>query len=212
MAVTPLRPRRTQAERRAVTRAALLDAAVACLVERGYAGTTTPAVCVRAGLSQGALFKHFPSKPALVGAAAAHLFESLIGQYLQELTRAARRADRAEAAVRALWTVFQRPELMTALELYLAARQDPALAAELKPVMDGHARALREQARELFPSAADAPRFAPTLDLILETLQGMALSHAIAPDPAHERRVLALAIDLARQAVGTAPRRRAAGG
>jgi hypothetical protein len=78
--------------------------------------------------------------------------------------------------------------------------------------MGGHARALREQARRLFPGAADAPRFAPTLDLILETLQGMALSHAIAPDPAHERRVLALAIDLARQAVATAPRRRAAGG
>ncbi len=203
------RPRRTQAERRATTRAALLDAAVGCLVEQGYAGLTTPAVCARAGLSQGALFKHFPSKPLLVGAAAAHLFEALLADYLRELARTARRADRAETAVRALWTVFQRPQLMTVLELYLAARKDPVLAAVLKPAMNRHARALREEARRLFPGAAAAPRFAATLDVLLELLQGMALSHAIAPDPAHERRVLALAIDLARRAVAAAPRRAA---
>ena len=199
--------RRTQSERRATTRAALLDAAVACLVERGLAGTTTPAVCARAGLSQGALFKHFPSKPALVGAAAAHLFDALTARYLDELARAARRADRTEAAVRALWAVFQRPELMTALELYLAARNDAALAAALAPVMDRHARQLRELARRLFPEAAATTRFAATLDLLLETLQGMALSHAIGPDRAHERRVLALAVELARQAVTPVRRR-----
>jgi AcrR family transcriptional regulator len=209
MPAVALAPRRTQAERRASTRAALLDAAVACLLERGHAGTTTPAVCARAGLSQGALFKHFPSKPALVGAAAAQLFEALTARYLDELARVSHRADQAEAAVRALWTVFQRPELMTALELYLAARSDPALAAALGPVMNRHARQLRELARRLFPAVAAAPRFAATLDLLLELLQGMALSHAIAPDPTHERRVLALAIDLAREAIAP-PRRRAA--
>src|SRR5437016_2892210 len=39
--VTALKPRRTQAERRAATRAQLLDATIVCLHERGYAGTTT---------------------------------------------------------------------------------------------------------------------------------------------------------------------------
>jgi hypothetical protein len=44
-------------------------------------------------------------------------------------------------------------------------------------------------------------RFAGTLDLLLELMQGMALSRTVAPDPAHERRILALATDLARAAL-----------
>src|SRR5437016_5007169 len=51
-AVETLRPpRRTQAQRRATTRARLLDAAVDCLAEFGYQGTTLPDVARRAGLS-----------------------------------------------------------------------------------------------------------------------------------------------------------------
>ena len=60
----------TQEERRAGTRAALVEAALGCLVDLGVAGTTTAAVCARAGVSSGALFNHFPSKAALLGAAA----------------------------------------------------------------------------------------------------------------------------------------------
>ena len=41
--------RRSQAERSAATREALLDAAIECLIEEGYASTTTNAVAVRAG-------------------------------------------------------------------------------------------------------------------------------------------------------------------
>jgi len=39
--------RRTQEERRAATRAALLDATIECVVEDGYAGTTTTRVVER---------------------------------------------------------------------------------------------------------------------------------------------------------------------
>ena len=46
--------RRTHAERRETTRLALLDAAVACLIEDGYAALTTRKVAERAGVSQGA--------------------------------------------------------------------------------------------------------------------------------------------------------------
>ena len=40
---SPTTTRRTQAQRRAATRLALVEATVQCLVERGYAATTTRA-------------------------------------------------------------------------------------------------------------------------------------------------------------------------
>ena len=193
--------RRTQAERRATTRGALLDAAVASLVAVGYARTTTTEVCKRAGVSQGALFKYFPTKEALVSAAAAHLLDGLVGGYLDAFTRIPRGSDRATTAIRLMWSVFCRPELSAAFDLYLAARGDEGLARCLAPVIDRHARTLRTEARRLFPEVGGTPRFEALLDLLLELMQGMALSRAISLDPAHERRVLGLATELARAAI-----------
>ena len=59
------RVRRTQEERSAATRAKLLDATIDCLIELGYAGTTTTLIAERAGVSRGAQLHHFPSKDAL---------------------------------------------------------------------------------------------------------------------------------------------------
>src|SRR3954464_15263723 len=72
MATTPS-SRRSQAERSAATREALLDATLACLVEDGYARTTTARVAERAGVSRGAHLHHFQTRDALLAAAADHL-------------------------------------------------------------------------------------------------------------------------------------------
>ena len=65
--------RRSQDERTAQTRARVLDAVLGCLVERGYAGTTTTAVAARAGVSRGAQLHHYRTRAALVAAAVEHL-------------------------------------------------------------------------------------------------------------------------------------------
>ncbi|MFC5955031.1 TetR/AcrR family transcriptional regulator [Streptomyces pratens] len=57
---------------------ALLDATLAVLSESGYGGLTTAAVAARAGVSTATLYRRWPSKEALVVAAAA--------AYAQELT------------------------------------------------------------------------------------------------------------------------------
>src|ERR1700712_2169365 len=65
--------RRSQAERSAATREALLDATLKCLVEDGYAKTTTARGAERGGLSRGAPLHHFQTRDALLAAAAEHL-------------------------------------------------------------------------------------------------------------------------------------------
>ena len=54
--------RRSQAERRAATRGALLGAARELFAAEGYSGVSTEALVRRAGVTRGALYHHFPDK------------------------------------------------------------------------------------------------------------------------------------------------------
>jgi AcrR family transcriptional regulator len=178
----PPQHRRSQAERRATTRAALLDAAIAALVELGFARTTTTEVCRRAGLSQGALFAHFSSKAELVAAAAERLFAALIADYRVRFGAIPAGADRVAAAVDTLWEVFSQPRIHAAFALYEAARTDGELAATLAPVVARHGANLRSEARAVLPEAAGLPRFDSLVDLAVNAMQGLALGGASADD------------------------------
>ena len=60
--------RRTQSERRAHTRAALIDAGRILFTERGFAGAGREDIVEHAGLTRGALYHHFASKEDLFAA------------------------------------------------------------------------------------------------------------------------------------------------
>src|SRR5918995_2056420 len=74
--------RRTQAERRAVTRKALLNATIEVLADVGYARLTTADVCTRAGVTRGAQAHYFATKADLVIQALLHLTEEMVGDLL----------------------------------------------------------------------------------------------------------------------------------
>ena len=166
----------TQEERRAVTRAALVEAALDCLVERGVAGTTTAAVCTRAGVSSGALFNHFPTKAALLGAAAEQVLGDALTDYVARFTDSSgTSADLLGDAVRLLWQIHAEPRLSAVLELFVSARTDTDLAAALQAVNEPHTARVLAVARHLLPGYADHPEFEAMFDLVISAVVGVTL-------------------------------------
>src|SRR5277367_6449994 len=69
------RPRQSQAERSAGTRARLIEGAIACLHRLGYAATTVSIVAQQAGVSRGAMTHQFPAKTDLMLAVVRAVFD-----------------------------------------------------------------------------------------------------------------------------------------
>src|SRR5216683_8013491 len=97
--------RLTQDEKTAETRRRLLDSAILCLIDRGYANTTTSEIAERAGLSRGAQLYHFPKKEELLTSAVEHLFELKFGEIKEKVSRLTNENDRRAMAIDMLWEV-----------------------------------------------------------------------------------------------------------
>ena len=173
----------TQAQRRASTQAKILDATVEALVAVGYAGTSTPEICRRAGVSQGALFRYWPTKADLLADAAAHLLGRVTTAYEQAFTG---RNVGVREALEALWSAYRQPDLLAALELYVASRTDPELAAALARIEPAHRANLQRIAmRVMDPEVVALPGFASFVELALAAVQGASVGAAVR-DTSHD--------------------------
>jgi AcrR family transcriptional regulator len=170
--------RRTQRERTEASRARLLEAAVSCLAERGYAGTTLPEVLRRAGLSNGAMWRHFPSKAALLSAAAVHAEEAFLGAAVPSTSRPRTgEADRLDRAVKALWQFSQTEAFQAVIELLRASRADEDIRAGLGAVDAALAAATtRWFVTAVGPDVADHPRAGANLRQLVLAMHGAALT------------------------------------
>jgi AcrR family transcriptional regulator len=186
---------RTQAMRRAQTRARLLDSTVQCLIELGYAGTTTPVVCERARLSRGALLHHFPTKIELVIAAVAHL-AARTGEKIRARapsSAGATRAGRLDASLELIWQSFSGPLFYAALELWVAARTDAELHEHLYALERTLGKAIAQVCESLLePTPAERAAYRDQVELTLYMLRGMALQRILRPDDGERRRLFGL--------------------
>jgi AcrR family transcriptional regulator len=179
---TPLRARRTQAERTAATRGALLDATFDSIVELGYGATTTTEVAHRAGVSLGALLHHFPTKAELLTAAVAHAFDRRLEEFRKAVADLEPGADKLDAVLDLLWSMFSGPTFKACLELWVAARTDPDLAQAVVGIDREFMATSQEIFAELFPAEAGFadPTFQRIgLHMAYALLDGLAFSRLI---------------------------------
>jgi AcrR family transcriptional regulator len=176
--------RRSQAERSAATREALLDAAIDCLIDDGYASVTTSRVAERAGLSRGAHLHHFQTRNALVAAAVEQLAERWLAELRDASAALPEDAGRTVAGLDLLWAHYASPLYQAALDLWTDARNDPDLRERLVEVERLLDRQTLELADRLFPARADMREL---VQLSVATVRGLAMLDTLHPDGARSR-------------------------
>jgi AcrR family transcriptional regulator len=185
------RPRRTQAERRAATRGALLDAALDCLVEDGYVNFTTRRVAERAGVSQGTQQHYFASKTDFVVEAMRHATQQITDDVLRRVDiRALYDPAEQEELLDQLWSIHRSPAFKAFLELWIAARTDVELRRNMRK-LEREITQTVDKATQALLSGADAgsaPRILAFIDFGLATLRGYALLSPVVPNAELERR------------------------
>lgn len=166
----------------------LLDATIECLVERGYAGTTTSEIVRRAGVSRGAQVHHFPTKAELVRSAVRHLAAKRDQELRREFDRLGASGDRVSTAIDLLWSGYAGPLFTAVLEMIVAARTDGELAEVFATLQLDVQRSIENFCRETFgPEVVRRRGFRDGLALTINVMHGLALSRMAAGDSGDEQ-------------------------
>jgi AcrR family transcriptional regulator len=184
--------RRTQAQRRADTIAALVDATIATISEVGYHGTTATEICARAGVSQGALFHHFPTLVDLVVTALGRMTEQRIARYVEFADDVMASVGEPADLLRMAGQLAGDPVATVWAEVTIAARTDLELRQRVGPAIEARWSLIRAAATA-FPGLAvmDPLQRDAWLQLLRGTLELAPLVGPLATDgdaAADERR------------------------
>lgn len=171
-----------QAEKSAMTRTAILEAAISCFVEHGYGQTTTSLIAEHAGVSRGAMMHHFPSRIAVIMAVVEYLHAKRLEEYRSLMAG----IDRPDAkltpedirrSVKYAWRYVNLPSFVAYQELLTAARTDPELREVLQKTERDVETMFLETVKQVFPHLKNLNTLELANDMIQFTMRGMAMSH-----------------------------------
>lgn len=162
------------------TRTSILDAALDCFYDLGYAKTTTEQVAKGAGVSRGAMLHHFPSRADLIGAAVNHLNQKRLTVFEEQERKINEGAEHSkiEEGIDAFWEQLHSPLFTVFHELQVAARTDKDLDKILRPAMHQFDASWRKLSASVFPDLALSEEFATANMLTVYLLEGMAVRGA----------------------------------
>lgn len=174
-----------QAEKSLMTRTSILEATLQCLVNIGYAQTTTEKIAKQAGVSRGAMTHHFKSRAEVFYAAAKYVTEKRAVEYDRQIAGVRvlpgslpTLQDMRDTMV-ALQKYYATPSFIALNELLRGARTDADLKRTMVPLEKSLDKKISESMLKRFPylSAVEDTR-EMLMDLILSSLQGIALDLA----------------------------------
>lgn len=164
-------------EQRVATARRIVEAAVECLVAKGFAATSTVEVQRRAGVSRGALLHHFPTREQLFAAAVYRLVELNLEAMREELAAAPPELD---AVGRGIWVMRRastRPTFGAELELWGASRADQNLHAALGVAERAVRKDLYEMVDEIFGwEVSRAPNYQLLVELSVQLVRGLSIT------------------------------------
>lgn len=173
----------SQRQRSEISRSTLLDAAISCLNEFGFAGTTTLKIQERTGFSRGRLLHQFGSRAELLVAAVQHLAASRFASVQsQELAGSA--VERTREAIVLLWSTYDGPLFWAAMETWIGARTDPGMADALRIEEHKLGSVIREMCDNLFgDDLIKHPNYPAFREMLITSMRGVALTYAFERRP-----------------------------
>jgi AcrR family transcriptional regulator len=176
-------------DRSRATRQRLLEAAVACLAEHGWAGSTVSVVAERAGVSRGAAQHHFPTREDLFTAAVEYVAEER-STALRALFPEGAAGDR-RAVVSALVDLYTGPLFRAALHLWVAASNEEQLRPRVTELESRVGRETHRIAVELLGADESGPGVRETVQGLLDMARGLGLANLLTDDRARRDKVVA---------------------
>ena len=188
--MTNTQTRAPQQDRSRATRARLLDSAITCLAELGFAASTVAVVAEHAGVSRGAAQHHFPTREALFTAALEHVARERGAQLRREV--ADRRAEvDTETIVALVFGLFTGTYFRAALMLWVAAASDAALRAQIVPLEARIGREVHHVVVDLLGVDEHEPGVRETVQATLDLARGLGLANLLTDDAARRDRIAA---------------------
>lgn len=187
---SPATGRVPQEERTRVMRQRLLEATVECLVEKGWSGTTTTLVSERAGVSRGAQLHHFPTKNDLVVAAVEHLTAAREAEYTAAMDDHPPGTERVRRVLEVLAQQYTGPLFTAALELWVAARTDPALHAAVAQLERHMGRQTHRMTVKALGVDESVPGARELVQATLDLVRGLGLASTLSDDAARRTKIL----------------------
>ena len=198
-AASKKRPQRNekgwQAEKSAMTRSAILEATIQCLLELGYANTTTALIANYAGVSRGAMMHHFPSRISVMRAVIDYLHVLRLQEYRDLMVDIddpqSSLTDKAiRESVEAAWRYVNLPSFLAYQEMLAASRTDGELRQIIEPVEKDFEKQFLDTVKAVFPHWQNLARLEGAHDMVQFLMKGMAMSHMSVRKNARAKRVM----------------------
>ena len=175
---------RTQQQRREETVGRLLAACIDTIVEVGYARASAAVITKRAGVSVGALFRHFETMGDFMAATASEVLRRQLESFTKRVAEIPADQPALQAALAILRDITSAPTNAVLYELLIAARTDEKLRATLQHEL-GQYRAKIHEAALALPGAEGFPEetFPTVVALMTNVFDGAAIVEGILPQP-----------------------------
>jgi AcrR family transcriptional regulator len=175
---------RTQQQRREETVGRLLDASIDTIIEIGYARASAALITKRAGVSVGALFRHFETMGDFMAATASEVLRRQVETGTKRVAEIPADRPALEAALAILRDITSGPTNAVIYELLIAARTDEKLRAAMQHVRGQYAAKIQDAVRTL-PGAEAFPEetFPVLVALLMNVFDGAAVVEGVMPQP-----------------------------
>jgi TetR/AcrR family transcriptional regulator, regulator of cefoperazone and chloramphenicol sensitivity len=137
------------------TRARVIDAAVACILDEGFYRASSNQIARRAGVTWGVIQYHFGTREALLVA----VHERGVDELDRCLVDAAITGDSLEARIESfvdtLWAYYRRPEFLAYLQVLLNLSHDPTTADSTQATLTSVGKRVNERVPALVRAVLD---------------------------------------------------------